>query len=209
MPSTGAPDTSLSAPITARRQRTPGPMAACACTPSRGHHRCGAHANGSSGSCGRPDCTAAGVRPAARDYLRTLQPTVELALGDDVSLLCYHGSPRSNREEIRVALPDAELAERLGSYRPLLMAGGHVHEQFLRRLDQTIVLNPGSVGLPWETEPGGKGRNPPWAEYAVVRQERGQPDVEFRRVAIDQAAVRQALLDSGMPHAAWWAADWR
>lgn len=130
-------------------------------------------------------------------------------LGDDVSLLCYHDSPRSNREEIRVALPDAELAERLGSYRPLLIAGGHVHEQFLGRLDQTIVLNPGSVGLPWETEPGGKGRNPPWAEYAVVRLERGQPDVEFRRVAIDQAAVRQALLDSGMPHAAWWAADWR
>jgi predicted phosphodiesterase len=152
---------------------------------------------------------AAQLRPEDREYLRTLQPTVELALGDNASLLCYHGSPRSNKEEIRVALPDAELAERLGSYRPLLMAGGHVHEQFLRRLDQTFVLNPGSVGLAWETEPGGKGRNPPWAEYAVVRQERGQLAVELRRVAIDQAAVRQALLDSGMPHAAWWAADWR
>jgi predicted phosphodiesterase len=89
------------------------------------------------------------------------------------------------------------------------MAGAHTHEQFFRRLDQTIILNPGSVGLPYETVAAGGARNPPWAEYAVLTCETGRLNVDLRRVPVDQAAIRQALLGSGMPHAAWWAADWR
>ena len=132
-----------------------------------------------------------------------------MPLGRGRDLLCYHGSPRSNREEIRASTPDAELAERLGPQRALVMAGGHTHEQFFRRLDQTIVINPGSVGLPYETLPAGGARNPPWAEYAVLTVEDGRLDVDLRRVPVDQVAIRQALLDSGMPRAEWWAADWR
>jgi predicted phosphodiesterase len=151
---------------------------------------------------------AAQLRPEDRAYIRTFQPTVEVPLSRGRSLLCYHGSPRSNREEIRASTPDADLVERLGLRRALVMAGGHTHEQFFRRLDQTIVINPGSVGLPYETLPAGGARNPPWAAYAVLTVEDGRLDVDLRRVPVDQAAIRQALLDSGMPHAAGWAADW-
>ena len=142
------------------------------------------------------------------DFLRTFQPTIEIPLGDGAALLCYHGSPRSSWDGIRGATPDAELAEKLNGWRAAVMAGGHTHEQFVRRLDRSIVINPGSVGLPWESLPGGGGRNPPWAEYAVVSHEAGRLSVDLRRVPVDLEAIRQALLASGMPHAAWWAADW-
>jgi len=147
--------------------------------------------------------------PEDLDYLRTFQPTVEIPLGDGDSLLCYHGSPRSNEEEIRGATPDAELAEKLGERRTVVMAGGHTHEQFVRRLQRTIVLNPGSVGLPWEILPEGGDRNPPWAEYAVLAHEGGRLSIDLRRVPIELPAVHRALLESGIPHAEWWAADWR
>lgn len=149
------------------------------------------------------------LTPADRDYIRTFQPTVEIPLGDDRSLLCYHGSPRSCSEEIRASTPDAELAEKLGARRALVMAGGHTHEQFVRRLDQSIVVNPGSVGLPYETVLGGEPRNPPWAEYAVLAVEGERLTVDLRRVPVDIQAIRRALFSSGVPHAAWWAADWR
>ena len=151
---------------------------------------------------------AAQLGPEDLDYLRTFRPTVEVPLGDGATLLCYHGSPRSNWDEIRGGTPDAELAEKLGGRRAAVMAGGHTHEQFVRRLGRSIVINPGSVGLPWEDLPGGGGRNPPWAEYAVVGHEQGRFSVDLRRVPVDQAAIRRALLESGMPHAEWWAADW-
>ncbi len=148
------------------------------------------------------------LEPEDLAYLRTFQPTVETSLGDGTFLLGYHGSPRSNRDEIRGATPDGELAEKLDGRRAAVMAGGHTHEQFVRRLDRAIVINPGSVGLPWESVAGGEGRNPPWAEYAVVSHEGGRLSVELRRVPVDLEAIRGALLESGMPHAAWWAADW-
>jgi predicted phosphodiesterase len=153
--------------------------------------------------------TAAQLTPDDRSYVQTFQPTVELPLGEDASLLCYHGSPRSSWDEIRAATPEVELVRLLGYRRALVMAGGHTHEQFVRRLDQTLVINPGSVGLAYETLAGGRYRNPPWAEYAVITAEGDRLAVELRRVPIDQAAIREALLASGMPHAAWWAADWR
>ena len=89
------------------------------------------------------------------------------------------------------------------------MAGGHTHEQFVRRLDGSIVMNPGSAGLPYEAAPGQDGRNPQWADYAVVTHERGALGIDLRRVPVDQAAIRRAILQSGMPHADLWAADWR
>lgn len=90
------------------------------------------------------------------------------------------------------------------------MAGGHTHEQMLRRYKGTIVLNPGSVGLPFERGPGAdEARNPPWAEYAVVSHEHGALRVELRRVPIDIGAVVCAIRESGMPHAELLAQDWR
>ncbi len=141
---------------------------------------------------------AAQLTPADREYLAAFRPTVELSLGGGATLLCCHGSPRSYNDSIRADTPVDELERLLAGVAATVVAGRHTHQQFLRRHGGVTVINPGSVGL-----------NPPWAEYALVGWERGELSVEFRRLPLDGAAVARAALESGMPHAAWWAGHWR
>jgi putative phosphoesterase len=153
---------------------------------------------------------AARLAPADLAYLRAFQPLVTLPLSGEASLLCFHGSPRSFDEIILATTPEAELEEMLGGYRAAVMAGGHTHIQLLRRHGETLLLNPGSVGLPFEqVDWGARTRNPPWAEYAIVGWAAGRLSVDLRRAPIDPGAVVRAALASGMPHAEWWAKDWQ
>lgn len=139
------------------------------------------------------------LRPPHLAALRGYRPLVELD-----GLLCYHGSPRSNTEVLLPETPDSELAQMLDGHTALVMAGGHTHTAMLRRHRGSLVINPGSVGMPFEQVTGGGFRNPPWAEYAIV----SGAQVEFRRVPVDVDAIASAALASGMPNAGWWVKDW-
>ena len=144
------------------------------------------------------------------DYLRGFQPTIDVALGDGLTLLCCHGSPRSFNDLIVATTPEDDLAAMLAGYNATVIAGGHTHQQMLRRYRGTILLNPGSVGLPYERGPGTEEvRNPPWAEYAILSQANGRLGIELCRVPIDAGAVAQTIRASGMPHAELLARDWR
>jgi putative phosphoesterase len=127
------------------------------------------------------------------------RPRVELA-----GILCYHGSPRSNTEALLPTTPDPELGHMLAGYTAPVLAGGHTHMAMLRRFRESVVINPGSVGMPFEQTAAGTFRNPPWAEYAIV--EGGA--IEFHRVPVDVGAVTETALASGMPNAGWWVKDW-
>jgi predicted phosphodiesterase len=149
------------------------------------------------------------LAPADLAYLRTFQPTVELPLGTGATLLCCHGSPLSNTGIIRATTPDDELERMLGGQRATVLAGGHTHTQMLRRHRDMIVLNPGSVGLPFEQNPATGGtRNPPWAEYGIVDWADGKLSIELRRVPFEVAEIVRAARAGDMPHAQWWASDW-
>jgi len=66
------------------------------------------------------------------------------------------------------------------------------------------------VGLPFERKKLTENiYNPPWAEYALVIWENASLSIELKRVPVDIEAVKMAILESGMPCAAWWARDWR
>jgi predicted phosphodiesterase len=149
------------------------------------------------------------LRPDQLEYLRGFEPLLTLPLSDTASLLCFHGSPRSFDEIILATTPDQELEQMLAGYRATIMAGGHTHTQVLRRFGETLVVNPGSVGLPFERiDAGARTRNPPWAEYAIVSCSGGELGVELRRVSFDARIVVRAAMQSGMPHAEWWAREW-
>lgn len=147
---------------------------------------------------------------AGLDYLRTFQPTVEMSLGGGGErLLAYHGSPRSSVEVIVATTPDEELAGMLSGSRATVMAGGHTHQQMLRRYNEAALINPGSVGLPYERVTAtGQVRHPPRAEYALAGWEDGVLSVDFRRVPFDVDLLIQTALESGMPHAGWWIQGW-
>jgi putative phosphoesterase len=143
-----------------------------------------------------------------RRYLSTFKLMLQVHLGPNQSLLCYHGSPSSNRDEITPTTPNEELARLLEGHRASVFAGGHTHFQMLRRFLSSLVINPGSVGLPFQMESSGKMRNPSRAEYAVVRSSDGALSVELISVQYSLSELRRAVRNSGMPDPDWWLSDW-
>ena len=152
---------------------------------------------------------AAQLSEADFDYLRSFQPLLEVPLDAQATLLCFHGSPRSNMDLIFATTPDAELDEMLAGHAATVMAGGHTHVQMLRQHKGVLIVNAGSVGWPLEQMPfEPPPRLLPWAEYTIVNWVGGVLGVELRRVPIDLDAVKQATLASDMPFAVSWAEGW-
>ena len=141
-------------------------------------------------------------------FVHTFQPIVELDLGNGRSLLCFHGSPRHNKETILATTPDEELAEKLAGQRAAILAGGHTHTPLLRRYLDSLILNPGSVGLPFFSLPDGRRLNPAWAEYALVTAENGRLNINLCRVPYNLEALHTAVTQSEMPHPDAYLADW-
>lgn len=142
-----------------------------------------------------------------RDFLTSFKPTLEFSLDPGDELLCFHGSPRSNEEVILATTPEKELGPLLGDAHASVMAGGHTHVQMLRRFRQSSIINPGSVGLPFEITEKGQ-RRPPWAEYAVVSGAPGDLDIKLRRINYNVELLANAVRASGMPHGEWWLSGW-
>ena len=99
---------------------------------------------------------------------------------DPVGLIC-HGSPGSDMDSF-LPDPDPQDGERLAGVTARLVVFGHTHLAFTREHEGTRLLNPGSVGLPFDGDQR--------AAWALVH---GDGHVERRRVAYDVAAAAQAL----------------
>ena len=136
-----------------------------------------------------------------RAYLRSLPKTLRVELGEAGGLLCFHGSPRSFNELLVATTPDDDLDAALQGTSAKLLAGGHSHQPLLRRHRERLLLNPGSVGIPYERVDAGRiTRTPPWAEYALVRWRGASVELSWRRVPLDNDRVIADYRASGMPH---------
>lgn len=145
------------------------------------------------------------------DFLRTFLPTYELDLGI-ISLLCFHGSPRSNIDMVLSVTTDTVIDEYFAGQSATILAGGHTHVQMLRQRGQQVIVNPGSVGSAF-IEPflynGVTPRLIPWAEYGIIRADHERWSVEFRRVSFDTEAVCRALETGRNPSREWWLSQYR
>jgi putative phosphoesterase len=151
--------------------------------------------------------TRSQITSSDRKFLSTFKPTVTLRRRT-FSLLCYHGSPRSNTEGILPTTPKEDLSEAFAGHTATIFAGGHTHAQMVRRWRNATIINPGSVGLPFESDAAGRTRNPAWAEYAIVTFEGHELKLELRRVRYNLSTLTRAVRSSGMPDPDWWLADW-
>ncbi len=152
--------------------------------------------------------SAAQLNTGDLEYVRTFQPTIRLEL-DGLSLLAYHGSPKSYDEQIRATTPDETLDAYFEGEAADLYIGAHTHEQFVRRYHASILMNPGSVGLSFVVTPEGKGVNHPIAEYAWLEVANGEANLSFRRVPYDLDALTETVRKSAMPHRERWLEDFR
>jgi putative phosphoesterase len=146
--------------------------------------------------------------PGERAFLRGLPAAVE-RVSAPLEVLCVHGSPRSNREDIHATTPDLELEAMLDGSQPGVLAAGHTHLQLVRPHESTLVVNPGSVGLPFRSRPlNGEVHMSPWAEYAILTIEGRRVSTELRRAPYDVAGLLELTVAVGMPHARWWVDCW-
>ena len=106
-------------------------------------------------------------------------------LGD---VLFCHGSPRSDEEIVTWATPPERLSEILSGVQQRLVVCGHTHVQFDRVVGGVRVVNAGSIGMPYENEPG--------AYWALLG-----PDVELRRTAYDLERAASAIRATAFPDA--------
>jgi putative phosphoesterase len=142
-----------------------------------------------------------------RAFLASFVPRLELAV-DGVDALCFHGSPRSYDDWIFATTPEEELGPMFGDERPQLLVGGHTHVQLARRWGRSLLVNPGSVGLPFLAWWPERVRMAPWSEYGIVTADGGRLQVELRRTTFDVEKLLRISRASGMPHAEWWADCW-
>jgi predicted phosphodiesterase len=140
--------------------------------------------------------TLAQLSDADREFVRSFRPTV-----DEPPVLGFHGSPASFDDVILPLTPEDELRGHLAGSDARIFAGGHVHQQFVRRLSPSLFLNPGSVGLSLDPEqPEDATRFDPWAAWAVVDVDGDRLSVEFRRAPFDPNTVVSAIETSDLPH---------
>ena len=144
---------------------------------------------------------------ADREYMQSFAGSLERRLPDGNRLLAFHGSPRSYEDFIFATTPDDELEQMLDGADAPLLAGGHTHFSMVRHHKEALLVNPGSVGLPFAKRAPVM-RISPWAEYAVVESEDGRLSVDLRRTAFDVDSFLELIRRSGVPHAGWWASLW-
>jgi predicted phosphodiesterase len=107
---------------------------------------------------------------------------------DGRELRVIHASMKNNRTGIYPDTPDESLRQMIAPP-PGVLCVGHTHRPLIRRLDDTLVVNAGSVGLPFD----GDRR----AAYARLSYGHGRWQARIVRLAYDWELGEQAYFTDG------------
>lgn len=129
---------------------------------------------------------------------------------DGLRVLCVHASPRSVGDQVLSDTPFETLSAWWGDRAFDVMVCGHTHVPLLRRLNDRLVVNVGSVGQPfrWAFAGGPPPAVLPWSEYAIVGHVAGRVSVEHCRIPFDLEAFTRALRASTFPGGDAWLEQW-
>jgi putative phosphoesterase len=132
------------------------------------------------------------IEPKHVEFLRSLpiQQRVNTPVG---KFRFFHGSPDTPAEKLNLNNIDPiRLGKLLDQQRCTILACGGTHVPVVRKLNMGTLLNPGSVGLSLNGEPG--------ADYAIVRiSNENTIEVEMDKVEYDFAAVAFDIIAWGLP----------
>ncbi|NDL59304.1 metallophosphoesterase family protein [Phytoactinopolyspora mesophila] len=138
---------------------------------------------------------AAQLRPDQVELIAQLAATVRLDIDGFGPTVFCHATPRDDEE---VVLVDSSLERWAEVFSTLdeearTVVCGHTHMPFQRLVDRRLVINPGSVGMPY-------GR--PGPHWALLRD----GVVQLRTTAVDLDVIADDVVKgSGYPDAAQWA----
>jgi len=143
------------------------------------------------------------------EFLRSFQPQLHLALDRNTTMLCFHGSLRSNEEFIYPDVSPESLDEIFGGQDAKILVGGHTHVQMVRQHKLKTFLNPGSVGMPFEFPMrGGDQHAIRRAEYAILDMSDGRIAFDLHQIPINFEQLAKTVRASGFPNADFWISTW-
>jgi len=105
---------------------------------------------------------------------------------DEKQVAMYHGSVDSAIQYVHEDQAEDSLLERAKCDILIL---GHTHVPYIRRLSKGLVVNPGSVGQPRDSDPS--------ASFAVLDTSGQEASIE--RVDYDTSAAWKDIMDAGLP----------
>jgi putative phosphoesterase len=104
-------------------------------------------------------------------------------------LRLFHGSPTSYQEGIGEWTSDETLRDHLDSIEESVLVCAHTHRPLERRMAGGLVVNVGSVGLPFNGDPR--------AQYAIFEEDSDDWEVEFHQVPYDREPTLELYDSSG------------
>lgn len=107
---------------------------------------------------------------------------------DDKEVRVVHASMRGNRDGIFPETPDDEL-RRLIAPAPTVICAGHTHRPLVRTIDGTLVINVGSVGMPFDGDKR--------AAYAQLTWQNGLWHARIVRLDYDHKQMERDFFETG------------
>jgi putative phosphoesterase len=122
-----------------------------------------------------------------RSFVRSWPQTIERELDSLGRVVFCHATPRDAEEILTVLTPDEAVHDALSEVDADVVVSGHTHVRLDRRVTGAPrLLNPGSVGLPYEGATG--------AFWALL-----DGGIETRRTGYDAEAALELLAATGFP----------
>jgi putative phosphoesterase len=125
----------------------------------------------------------------ARQFLAQLPAQLYIE-EDGLTILCTHGSPERPNEYLGADTPEERLVELFDGTGADVMVVGHTHLPLVREVGERLLVNPGSVGAPYDGDPR--------ASYLIIDTE-GQFRAEHVRVTFDVESYAALCVSSGLP----------
>ena len=101
-------------------------------------------------------------------------------------LRAAHASPRGNRDSILPWTTNAEISDKVAPFTGVFVTS-HTHRAFQRQVDNMLVVNCGSVGVPLDCDPR--------AGYAQLVWHKGAWRANLLRLRYDRAQTHRDFLD--------------
>ncbi|HET9959181.1 MAG TPA: metallophosphoesterase family protein [Polyangiaceae bacterium] len=150
------------------------------------------------------DWCRANLSAASLEFMRSFRERYEVPLNAQEVLLAFHGTPASNTTDLLSTSDPTPVEEWIGAVPGSVLVGGHTHLQMLRQHRGRLLVNPGSVGMPFrEYVGGGPPEVLPFAEYAVIDSDSHSVEVRLQRVNLDVTLLRGSVLAVDYPLASF------
>lgn len=125
-----------------------------------------------------------------RNFLNDLPMKKRIKIKGNRFLL-IHGSPAGYDDPLFVDTPEDRLRELAKLTNAEFVLVGHTHRPFVREVEGTTFINPGSVGKPFDGDPR--------ACYAILKVKEDQVSVQQYRVEYNLEKMIRAMKDADLP----------